>query len=1118
MCNPEPRDKAASDDPDAEDGSSTFVPQPIHPTHRDGEDGGARDARGETVEDIFGPGAEERYEEGEEIGRGGMGTIRRIFDRDIERPVAMKVVREGGDPLRVERFVEEAKITGQLEHPNIVPVHEIGRTPGGEPGSLRPYFTMKLVRGESLYEILTRLGERDPEAQALYPLSRRLQIFLKVCEAVAYAHSKGVIHRDLKPENVMVGAFGEVLLMDWGLAKQVFREPPNPKSQPPMKSQSPTPTGVVPDSRNVDRGDQAAASRTLEGEVMGSPAYMPPEQAAGKVDRIDERTDVWALGAILYGLLCFDPPHLGDDVLKVLNKAVGGEITPPSRRAPWQAVPKELEAVCMKCMARDRAQRYPSVEVLIEDVQAFLDRRLVSAYRYGIGERVFRWVQRHPASSVGLGVGSVLLAFGATLTVFLLQRAEIARMEALQARAGEVRAEAKAETALTLLEKSRRVSAVLRGAKVELGRVHGALVRTFHSPRSIEEKRMIGRSVWREVELYEKGLRDDPASRAAWLALKGWLRRLAGFREEAMELFRLSRETDADVAPVGMEFLEAEGETAEMRKARERFEELLGEVRRAGVWGEASAEEFQAVLEGFQGMQSGDYESARRGLTRALQVSEMAFLTVDLLYARAKIHHRLLAFDEGLADLQAVKKACPDDPGVLFFMGEMFQGQALLAQLRGEDPRPLLESAIGAHTESIDMGCPAHYPLNARGSALLIRAARETSRGEDAEATLRRAEADFTEAVKMSGPRPNLLANRASTLRQLALLEVARGRSPRDLLLRAEKDLLASVQARPDVWHVRNTLAKVYGHLAEAAKKDPAQAKPWLEKAEKHIDVLLEVAPDRTEPRQVESQVFRVLGDVQLRMGEDPRPSYRRAAAAGGFVAEGKGATAMDHVTLGAALANGARATFLFGDSGEEAYREALRALDEAIRLDPTITRAYLNKIVILRRRARFDEAREALRAMRARAKEVVNYRQIRTSVEVLDYVKTAPPWMVAMLEGHQLFNDGDYPGAAPRYERGLALRSAKPVEKGSVEARVLGIARLRLAVAAALAAEGKKGPLDPGTPVEGADAEAARTSALDHLRQALALWPPLRKDAQANSAFDPLRDRPAFREILGKR
>ncbi|MHC5082251.1 MAG: serine/threonine-protein kinase, partial [Planctomycetota bacterium] len=257
---------------------------------------------------IAGPASETRYGILGEIARGGMGAIVKLVDNDIRRPVAMKVILggpansvEGAETARIERFVEEAQVTGQLEHPNIVPVHELGLDAEG-----KVYFTMKLVRGESLDAIIDAVADKDPEAIRKYSLSHLLQVFLKVCDAMAFAHSKGVVHRDLKPENVMVGRFGEVLVMDWGLAKVKGHE-----------------DRAEEEWVETIRSEKEAG-RTLSGEVMGTPSYMPPEQAAGKVERVDERSDVFALGAVLYKILTHEAPYTGISVEEVARGALYG--------------------------------------------------------------------------------------------------------------------------------------------------------------------------------------------------------------------------------------------------------------------------------------------------------------------------------------------------------------------------------------------------------------------------------------------------------------------------------------------------------------------------------------------------------------------------------------------------------------------------------------------------------------------------------------------------------------------------------------------------------------------------------------------------------------------------
>jgi len=228
----------------------------------------------------------------DEVGRGGMGVVYRARDLALGREVAVKVLHEryaaDGSPAR--RFLDEARITGQLQHPGIPAVHAVGALPDG-----RPFLAMKLIKGRTLDDRLK--GRADPAAG----LGELLVVFEAVCQAVAYAHSRGVIHRDLKPQNVMVGAFGEVQVMDWGLAK-VLAERDADGGEPEA-----APVTEVESDRDAD------GSRTRAGSVLGTPAYMPPEQAIGAIDQVDQRSDVFGLGAILCAILTGQPPYLGAD-------------------------------------------------------------------------------------------------------------------------------------------------------------------------------------------------------------------------------------------------------------------------------------------------------------------------------------------------------------------------------------------------------------------------------------------------------------------------------------------------------------------------------------------------------------------------------------------------------------------------------------------------------------------------------------------------------------------------------------------------------------------------------------------------------------------------------------
>ena len=274
-----------------------------------------------------------RFEVHGEIGRGGMGAVLRGRDPALGRDLALKVLLDNhhGDAGVLRRFHEEAQIGGQLQHPGLVPVHELG-TDGD-----RPFFAMKLVEGRTLAGLLK---ERPSTADGL---PRFLGIFEQVCQAIGYAHSRGVIHRDLKPSNVMVGAFGEVQVMDWGLAKVI--------GGPSTKSTADTKQNI-----RTAPGD-CAGSESRAGSVMGTPAYMPPEQARGEIDHLDHRSDVFGLGAILCEILTGKPPFTGRDANDVVQRAGRGDVAEAFTRLDGCGVDAELVGLAKACLAPLRAIR-----------------------------------------------------------------------------------------------------------------------------------------------------------------------------------------------------------------------------------------------------------------------------------------------------------------------------------------------------------------------------------------------------------------------------------------------------------------------------------------------------------------------------------------------------------------------------------------------------------------------------------------------------------------------------------------------------------------------------------------------------------------------------------------
>jgi serine/threonine-protein kinase len=304
-----------------------------------------------------------RYVDKGEVARGGMGSIRKVFDENLQRSVAMKVMfpEHRNEAKIVQRFAEEAQIMGQLEHPNIVPVHDFGEDDGTK------YFTMLYVRGKTLTELLADDGGVDSR-EAYFKF---LNIFLRVLDAVAFAHSRGVVHRDLKPDNIMVGNFGEVYLMDWGIAKLLHRL--GGVAQPgagPGKTIALSAIGKNLDDLAPVRVRRAQGDET--GQIIGTFFYMAPEQAHAHLEQIDERTDIFLLGGVLYEILTKQPPYMGSSVVDVVRQAQSCRIVRPEMLSPESNIPPALADICMKCLQSDQAARYQSVLELKKDIENFL--------------------------------------------------------------------------------------------------------------------------------------------------------------------------------------------------------------------------------------------------------------------------------------------------------------------------------------------------------------------------------------------------------------------------------------------------------------------------------------------------------------------------------------------------------------------------------------------------------------------------------------------------------------------------------------------------------------------------------------------------------------------------
>ncbi len=471
------------------------------------------------------------------IGRGGMGVVHQARDLRIVRNVAMKVIKTSSQFSRenVLRFVDEAQLTGQLQHPNIIPVYELGLDEFGE-----VFYTMKYVKGTTLDQVLRRIREREEDAIKKFPLATLLTVFQKICDGVAYAHSMGVVHRDLKPDNVMIGEYGEVLVMDWGLAKKM--------------------ASGMHDEHLGDTVLQMPASdlrgfETLNGLIVGTPPYISPEAARGDLDQIDPRSDIHVLGSILYAILTLRPPYPGKEFGELIEQIVSGQFTHPTSfsqpanplrpselpppgpdgvncvlsHLPGRRVPEGLAAIIVKAMATEPAVRYQTVAELQADILSWQGGFAPKAERAGITRQMILWAARHKGNVVLFAIFFILL--NTALAVFVLSlkhERDRARASEVTARTNENAAkesEAKLSAALTDL---RGVAPFLADEAKEfvkkkeldtaLGRIDSAINKLPSEPDYYNLRGNILQTLLRwddAVEAYENALERNPSLTSA---------------------------------------------------------------------------------------------------------------------------------------------------------------------------------------------------------------------------------------------------------------------------------------------------------------------------------------------------------------------------------------------------------------------------------------------------------------------------------------------------------------------------------------------------------------------------------------------------------------------------
>ena len=355
--------------------------------------------------------------------KGGLGEIFVAEDTDLHRRVALKEIqaRHARNPASRARFVAEAEITGKLEHPGIVPVYGLGTHDDG-----RPFYTMRFIKGEDLATAIRRFHSTAEPGFAGLEFRWLLRKLVDVCNTIAYAHSRGVVHRDLKPANVMIGPFGETLVMDWGVAKLIGRG---------------IGTEIVfgePASNECDESDldpqQASPPATMAGQAVGTPTFMSPEQAAGRLDLLGPASDVYSLGVTLYVLLAGRGPFQGS-VPEVLRMVQEGRFEPPRLHKP--RVPAALDAICRRAMALGPSERYQSALSLAADIDRWLADEPVSVWCEPWVDRARRWVRRHQPLVAGWATAVAVALTALCVAVPLLS---LAWRNELTARRGRAKA------------------------------------------------------------------------------------------------------------------------------------------------------------------------------------------------------------------------------------------------------------------------------------------------------------------------------------------------------------------------------------------------------------------------------------------------------------------------------------------------------------------------------------------------------------------------------------------------------------------------------------------------------------------------------------------------------
>lgn len=867
-----------------------------------------------------------KYEILGELGRGGMGIVHRAYDPELRREVALKTLLSDGkvDPEAVQRFLREARMVAALEHPGIVPIHEVGEIDGV------PYFAMVYVKGLALHQTL--------KTGACLGMRERARLVHDVADAVAHAHARGVIHRDLKPSNILIDAAGKVHVLDFGLARRVSEH----------------------------------SRLTTTGQLLGTPDYMSPEQIDGDTEHMGPPTDVYALGAILYEVLTGRTPFASPSVKEVFAKSIFQDPRPPRELDP--VIPTDLETICLKALAKEPAGRYPTAREFADDLGRFLAGESIAGRRESHSHRVARWARQH-RGWVGVVLGLVTLAAIAVGWGMRAQRGAGRESAAAQAKVRTIldrigQAVDRLEDHVFRVELSPAARRVLAEQPLEL--LDGLIAEdpdfgAAYSYRGKVKLLLDPRGVAAAEADYDEGCARSPEQAAVW-ALRGMY---------ALDRYAASRGIpDVSMGTSGVEFGPVTAESAD--ETRWRAQGLADLARLDQITPDSpGCDEATARMGRAQA-------ALYRGGPEDLQMVEDLLTAVDHPRAwrmRGIACYLQKRFDDSAQALRRTLTAWPLDGFAWNARGLALLGVAHQRASRGEDPRSTCTDAIAELTETLqsnpghsvaynlrgdfhallgsaemargldarasferalaDLGaalqglpdCTSIY--SSRGATCILLGEAEASRGLDPQASYQKALADFNEALRRAPESAPLYGSRGSAHLQLGHAEAARGVDPRESYRRAIADCDAALRRRPESTSAlltRGIAAMDFGTAEARRGQDP---RDWYAKSLADLDAVLQNDPNNAEAFNSRGNAHACLGKVEAEQGRDPLPSYRRALADYSEALRHNPTSSMIHNNRGNAHARLGKTLAAGGLDPREAFALALSDYGEALRLRP---------------------------------------------------------------------------------------------------------------------------------------------------------------------------------------